>query len=504
VCNHAFHGKMISFCPVLGVEAMIFVEGNPQRRLAMGRIMGQTMVISKRISNRRYSKASNQTTSWKPRFRVVIDSEEKETTPKSRRASLRPVLAFAVVTGVFALGLVVGRSREAISQKPPENAAVDLGPFWETWNLAERNFVGNKDVDRQHLVQGAIKGLLDSLGDQGHTHYETQMEFDRYVQIMSGEGHGIGLRMRIAHRHPRVLEAIAGSPAQAAGIEVGDVITQIDGNETTGLPLNQVLALVRGGPADSVVHLSVQRGRSKSLEFNVRRAKENTAPVVWQMVPEKPVMHLAIRQFDKRTHGQVRNALQVARNMKVQGLIIDLRNCPGGLVDVVMAVTGEFLPDGVVAIEQNAQGKQIQHMVKPGGLAADLPLCVLVNKETSSAAEIMAGALKDRGRGPVIGTRTAGLGTLLHAYRMCDGSVVFLATAEWITPGGQQIWHQGISPTIEMKLPVESDALFPGAAAYLNGQGFTQHEDRQLAEALTILAPGSNVVAQVAGSAVIN
>jgi len=471
----------------------------------MGRMVKQVMTRSKRISPQRYSKVSHKTTLdfWKPRFRVMLDSGLKPIARKSRWACLRPVLAFAVVMGIFALGVMVGRSRDVISRKPPENSAVDLGPFWETWNLAEKNYVGRKDTDRQHLVQGAIKGLLDSLGDQGHTHYETQLEFDRYVQIMNGECHGVGMRLRIVSRQPRVLETMPGSPARAAGIQVGDVLSEIDGHDTTGLPLNQVLALLRGGPADSLVKLRIQRGGLEPLEYRLRRAKENMAPVVWQMIPEKPVMHLAIRQFDRRTHGLVRNALLDAGRMNVQGLILDLRNCPGGLVDQVMAVTSEFLEDGTIAIEQDADGKQIHHTAKAAGLGAKVPLCMLINEETSSAAEIMAGALKDHRRGPVIGTRSAGLGTLLHAYRMSDGSVVFLAIAEWITPGGQRIWHQGVAPTIEMQLPPDSNPVFPGAMSYLTTHTFTQVEDQQLARAVTILTPDSNLVAQGGGPAAI-
>jgi carboxyl-terminal processing protease len=402
---------------------------------------------------------------------------------------------------VFGAGVTVGRSREAISRTPPSDSAAALEPLWETWNLAEKHYVGRNGAERRHLVQGAIKGLLDSLGDRGHTHYETQEEFIRHAKVMNGEGHGIGVRLRLANHQLRVLETLPGSPARASGIQVGDLITQIDGTDTTGLPLNQTLALLRGGPVDVPVHLRVARIGSETLEFHVRRCMETMAPVVWQMIPDKPVMHLAIRQFDKKTHGLIRSALTDAHRMHVQGLILDLRNCPGGLVDEVMAVTSEFLADATIAIERDSEGKQTPHAVKPGGLATDLPLCVLVNDETSSAAEIMAGALKDHGRGTVIGTRTAGLGTMLHPYLMSDGSVVFLAIAEWLTPNGHQIWHQGITPTIEMQLPDDGNALLPGAMTYLDPQTFTKLEDRQLQRALTILSR-NHVVAQVEGSTV--
>jgi carboxyl-terminal processing protease len=388
---------------------------------------------------------------------------------------------------IFGAGVTVGRSREALARTPPEGSAATLEPFWETWNLAEKHYVGRNGLERQHLVQGAIKGLLDSLGDQGHTHHENQEEYDRFAKVLNGEGYGIGVRLRLAQGKPRVLETLNGSPARTAGIQVGDIITKINGKDTTGLPLPSVLAQLRGGQIDSQVRLRIQRVGSESLEFHVPCVKEIMAPVVWQMVPEKPVMHLAIRQFDKRTHGLVRTALADARQMHIQGLILDLRNCPGGLVDEAMAVTSEFLPDGAIVIERDAGAKHTPQAVKPGGMAAHLPLCVLVNSETSSAAEVMAGALKDRSRGPVIGTQTAGLGTKLRPFRMCDGSTVFLAIAEWITPNGHRIWHQGITPTIEMELPENVNALLPGAMAYLDPLTFFELEDQQLLKAITIL-----------------
>ena len=452
----------------------------------------------------RSSLSFRQGPTGQPRFRVTLVSKPEGSTASSKWSWIRPVLAFGLIAGVFVAGVKVGRSHEAMSRTPPENSAAALEPFWETWNLAEKHYVGRNDTGREHLVQGAIKGLLDSLGDQGHTHFETKEEFDRYVKVMNGEAHGIGVRLRVAQRQPRVLETIPGSPARNSGIQVGDVISEIDGSDTTGLPLNQVLAILRGGAADSVVHLHIQRAGSESLDYDIRRAKESMAPVVWQVVPHQPVMHLAIRQFDKRTHGLVRNALSDVRRMNVQGLVLDLRNCPGGLVDEVMAVTSEFLHDGIIAIERDADGKQTPHAVKPGNLGADLPLCVLINEETSSAAEIMAGALKDRGRGPVIGARTAGLGTMLHPYRLCDGSVDFLAIAEWLTPNGERIWQHGITPTIEMKLPAEVNALFPGALAYPDPRTFSHLNDRQLAHALKTLCPTPDLVAQVGTSAPIS
>jgi carboxyl-terminal processing protease len=410
-------------------------------------------------------------------------------------------LAFALILIVFGGGVLVGRSHDRfVSQAPPQNLGANFEPFWEAWNLVEKHYFGRTDIDRQQLTRGAIRGLLDSLGDLEHTHFQTKEEFAHYVKFMNGEAHGIGVRLKISNQQPRVLETLVGSPAREAGIQVGDVLTEIDGADCTGLSLGRVLALIRGGSADSLVHLRIRRaGEENLLDFQVHRAKENMAPVVWQMVPGKPVLHLSIRHFDKKTHAMVRSALHDAELQHAKGLILDLRNCPGGLVDETLAVTSEFLKDGNIVIEQNAQGKQTPVPVRPDGVATRLPLCVLVNDRTCSCAEVLAAAIKDHGRGPVIGTRTAGMGTMLHPFEMSDGSVVFLAVAEWLTPNGQRLWHQGVAPTFEVQLPEDVDALLPGAEKYLRSETFSKLKDRQLKKALGIFLQRQELVAQGAG-----
>jgi carboxyl-terminal processing protease len=399
---------------------------------------------------------------------------------------------------LFGSGVLVGRSQNKfVSRTPPENINASFEPFWETWNLVEQHYVGRNGIHRQQLTQGAIRGLLDSLGDLEHTHFQTKEEFEHYVRFMNGEAHGIGVRLKMSNRQPRVLETLAGSPARLVGIQVGDVITAIDGTNTTGLSLGRVLALLRGGSAGSSVQLSIRRaGQESLLEMRAPRAKENMASVVWQMVPNKSVLHLGIRHFDKTTHKMVRSAIHDAQLQHAKGVILDLRNCPGGLVEEALAVTSEFLKEGAIVIEQDTDGKQTPVKVRSGGMATDLPLCVLINERTCSCAEVMAAALKDHGRGPVIGTRSAGMGTLLHPFEMSDGSVLFLAIAEWLSPSGERLWHHGVAPTVDVPLPEDINALLPGAEHYLAPQAFSKLEDRQLSKALGMLSGEKQQIAR--------
>lgn len=434
----------------------------------------------------------------KSRFRMAPTTTSARPSASPRSSWLRPALAFTLVLILFGSGVIVGRSQiPQVPKTPPDNLAGTFEPFWETWNLAEKHYVGRNQIDRQQLTRGAIRGLLDSLGDREHTHFQTKEEFEHYVKFMNGDAHGIGVRLKISNHQPRVLETLVGSPARAAGIQVGDVLTQIDGADTTDLNLGRVLALIRGGSPDSLVRLRIRRaGQDNVIEMDVHRAKENMAPVVWQVIPNQSVMHLSIRHFDKKTHAMVCSALHDARLQHAKGLILDLRNCPGGLVDAAMAVTSEFLKSGTIVIEQDADGKGTPVPVRAGGMATDLPLCVLINDRTCSCAEVMAAALKDHGRGPVIGTRSAGMGTLLHPFQMSDGSVTFLAIAQWLSPSGQPLWHQGVAPTFEVSLPEDVNALLPGAEHYLQAETFAKFQDRQLSKALGFLSEKGPQLAQ--------
>jgi carboxyl-terminal processing protease len=433
----------------------------------------------------------------KSRFRLAPAPTLARQQVSPRSSSLRPILAFATVLVVFGGGVLVGRSQNLISRTPPDDLKGTFEPFWQTWNLVEKHYVGRTSTNRQQLTQGAIKGLLDSLGDLEHTHFQSKEEFEHYVKFMNGEAHGIGVRLKISNRQPRVIETLPSSPARAAGIQVGDVLTEIDGTDCTGLTLGRIHALIRGGSPDSTVHLRLRRaGQENLVDLRVHRAKENLSPVVWQMIPGKPVMHLSIRHFDKKTHSMVRTALHDAQLQHAKGMILDLRNCPGGLVNEALAVTSEFLKDGCIVIERDGEGKETPILVRPGGTATEIPVCVLVNDRTCSCAEVLAAALQDRGRGPVIGMRTAGMGTLLHPFEMSDRSVVFLAIAEWLTPSGKRLWHQGVTPNAEVQLPDDVDALLPGAEKYLHPETFVKLEDRQLRKALAIFGEQEERVAQ--------
>jgi carboxyl-terminal processing protease len=218
--------------------------------------------------------------------------------------------------------------------------------------------------------------------------------------------------------------------------------------------------------------------------------------VTWHRLPGTPVAHLAIRQFGEHTDEQLRQAIKEIRAAGLGSLIVDVRANPGGLKEQAVAVSSEFLSGGVVFIQQDARGRRREVPVRKGGVATDLPVCVLIDEGTASSAEIFSGALQDHGRGKLVGTRTFGTGTVLEPFELSDGSAVLLAVAEWLTPKGRRIWHQGIKPDVEVALPTGASILLPDEEEGLDAEGLAHSKDAQLLRAIEVLT-GRSVSANI-------
>ena len=321
------------------------------------------------------------------------------------RRRLRFVL---LLTMAFAAGVLVERSGRFFLpyDYPPPGLQKSFAPFWQTWHLVEKYYVDRKAVDPQHMTQGAITGLLASLGDFGHTTYLTHEELEQMKEGLEGHFDGIGARLGVRKRQPVVEYTFPGSPARTAGLRAGDVLLEVNGKSVAGLSTERIAALVRG-QAGSVVRLRVAReGVARPLDLDITRAKVDVPDVSWHLLPGVPIAHVAIGNFGEQAHAQLLTALNEARAQGAKGLILDVRDNPGGLKDQAVAVTSEFLTEGNVFIEQDAQGNRTPVPVLPGTHAPDIPIVLLIDEGTASSAEIFAGAIQDHHRGELVGTRT--------------------------------------------------------------------------------------------------
>ncbi len=391
---------------------------------------------------------------------------------------------FILLLAAFAVGVLLDRSGLLPGSPVPRG----LGrTFREAWYLVEKHYVDRSAVQPQRMTDGAIEGMLASLGDLGHTTYVTREELQELQQGLKGEMEGIGAHVTLRDHQPTIMDTVPNSPARAANLQPGDVILDVNGKSVANLPLQRVVEMVRG-PAGTEVRLRIQRkGQAKPLDVTIKRAKIDVPEVAWHRLPGLPIAHVAIHNFGNHADEQLKAAIKEATQQGASKLILDVRGNPGGLKDQAVAVTSEFLTSGNVFIMKNAQGQETPVPVKPGGVAPDIPVCVLIDEGTASSAEIFAGALQDHHRGKLVGTHTFGTGTVLEPFGLSDGSAVLLAVAEWLTPDGRSFWHKGIPPDVLVPLPPDATILLPEAEGNLDASALGSSTDKQLLKAIAIL-----------------
>lgn len=407
------------------------------------------------------------------------------------RTSLKIVGALFVLmlfTGTaFGAGLFIGgvNLSPCITRTAEQPQQFDV--FWEAWNLVQRNFVDRTALDPTRLTYGAIRGMVDALGDTGHSSYLTPEQREDRLTSIEGRFTGIGAQLGEEQGLPIIVAPFDGSPAQQAGIKPGDVIVAVNGEEVTGLTLTEIAQKVRG-PADSQVTLTLFRPEeNRSLEIVVTRGEITIPAVSWTMVPETQVALIRLSQFSAQAKDQMMDAVNSAKAAGATSLLVDVRNNPGGLLDQAIGVTSQFLTGGDVLLEEDADGNRTAYPVEAGGQATDLPLVVLVNPGTASSSEIFAGAIQDQQRGEIVGETTFGTGTVLQPYTLQDGSELLLGVKQWLTPDGRLIRNQGIQPDEVVELPLGADLLTPLIIREMSLDDIRASEDAQLQKALELL-----------------
>ena len=321
-----------------------------------------------------------------------------------------------------------------------------FAPFWQAWDIVHQEYV-TQPVDDTKLMQGAIGGMLNSLNDP-FSSYMDPADYQLSTTTLSGQFEGIGAMLEPAGNYLRVVSPFPGSPAEKAGLQPGDVIVQVDGQDVGSLGETQTIMRVRG-PAGTTVHLSILRGNSQTpLEFDIVRAKI-TVPSVESKMLDGNIAYVKLNDFGESTPAEMQTALTTLMAQKPAGLLLDLRGNPGGYVTTAIAVASQFIPDGVIMRERFSNGSERTEQATPGGLALNVPLVVLVDKGSASASEIVAGAIQDRLRGKVLGETSYGKGSEQHVELLQgNNGAVRITTAHWLTPNGRTIQGKGITPDV--------------------------------------------------------
>jgi carboxyl-terminal processing protease len=392
------------------------------------------------------------------------------------------------------IGIVVWSCQFALTPKGtiPAEAESDFRLMAEAWNTIQQNYVDRPAVKPRSMSYGAISGMVDSLGDTGHSRFLTPEGVKQEHDFAKGQLEGIGAEVRMKDKQLVIVAPMDGSPAQRAHLKPGDVILKVDGEDIRSLPVEQAVKRILGPPGTSV-NLTIHKvDTGHTLDVRLIRARILIHSVTWHRIPGTAVAHLRIATFSKGMSKDLESALSSLQEQHLSGVILDLRNNPGGLLDEAVATASQFLERGNVLIEKSAAGVMTPTPVKAGGMAIGVPMVALVNGGTASAAEIVAGALRDQRRAIIVGEKTFGTGTVLNMFSLSDGSALLLATQEWLTPSGHAIWHRGISPDEVVPLAPGVIPLIPQAEKGMTPAQLQASGDKQLLRALDILTQAAN------------
>jgi carboxyl-terminal processing protease len=406
----------------------------------------------------------------------------------------RAVIGLALVL-TFSVGIGVGRlalpaSGDASATAPtPTQGTTDFGLIREAWDTLHEKYVGADELDDKTLIYGAINGMTEAVGDTGHTSFLTPEERTARNNDLSGSYVGIGVRIDAAEDGlPLIIGVFSGSPAEKAGLTPGLEIVEVDGKQTTGHDLDEVAGWVRGESGSSV-SMTVRTGADGAPRtLSIVRADVAVVPVTWTLVPGTKTALIRLDQFSTGSSDAMKTALTAAREAGADRIVLDLRGNPGGYVGEAEVIASQFLKSGNVYIERDAAGKETPHPVRPGGIATDLPLVVLVDGNTASSSEIVSGALQDAHRGEIVGIKTFGTGTVLGEFVLSDGSALRVGTVEWLTPDGRRIWHEGIVPDVIVERPTDVAPLLPDDVRKLTATQAHGVADPQLARALQLVS----------------
>jgi carboxyl-terminal processing protease len=408
-----------------------------------------------------------------------------------RRRNIPPLLLLLVtlVLGISA-GMELDRrlvsadiafARAAPGDKP------DVGLLNEAWNKIDQFYVDRSAIKSQPLTYGAISGMVDALGDTGHSRFMTPQMVQAENNFTQGQFEGIGAEVQMKDDHVMIVAPMDNSPAQRAGLRPGDIIQKVNGQDVTGLSLEEVVGRVLG-PAGTTVTLTIldpKTGNTRDVALVRERIKLQN--VAWQRIPGSNVGHVRISAFSQGVTADLQKALAEIKRQGLTGVVLDLRNNPGGLLDEAIGTASQFLHQGNVLLVKDAQGKTTPMPAKPNGVAYDIPMVVLVNNGTASASEIVAGAIQDGQQARLVGETTFGTGTVLNQFPLSDGSALLLATEEWLTPKGRVIWHNGIAPDVVVALPANVTPLTPEAEKTMTPQQVNESGDAQLLKAIDLL-----------------
>lgn len=384
------------------------------------------------------------------------------------------LIVLLVVLGVKLGKVLTTQKQDSYRLDVTAGSAIDYDLVQKLQSLEQiiHRYYYKDDLTAEQLSDGIYKGLLDSLGDP-YSEYYTPEELADLIESTEGVYYGIGAYVSLDtdRNLPKISSVIEGTPAEEAGLRDNDILYKVDGTSTYGLSLNETVALIKGEEFTDVLLTIIRDG--KEMEVTVTRRKVETPTVKHEML-EDGMGFLQIVEFDDVTVSQFRDAMTDLRAQEMKGLILDLRANPGGSLDAVVDIAEMLLPEGMIVYTEDKYGNRREYTCD-GSQQLEMPLVVLIDMNSASASEILAGAIKDYGIGTLVGTTSFGKGIVQQILPFSDGSAIKVTVSSYYTPKGYNIHGIGIKPDVEI--------AFDGETYYSN----EEHYDNQLEKAKEVL-----------------
>jgi len=380
--------------------------------------------------------------------------EQQENNKKKKQK----IIIFIIV--VFFVGFILGRISFPLEEKETsfvnlikkiqtQEKSVDYNLFLDVLETIKNKYV-NQPVSERDLFYGALKGLVSGLKDPYSIFLEPDLA-DKFKTELSGTFEGIGAEISEKKGRIVIIAPLEGTPADRAGLKAGDEIYSIDNEDTTGMVVDEAVSKIRGKRGTSVKLLILRKGWEKPKEFVIVRDVIKIKTVSYE-VKKNGIVYLRLSYFNENTVSEFDNAIRKILSLSPKGLILDLRNNPGGYLYAAVEIAGRWLGDKVVVIEKGRDNKEIEHRASGEAKFSNLPTIILVNQGSASGSEILAGALQDYGVAKLLGEKTFGKGSVQELVEFKDGSMVKITVAHWLTPQKREIEEKGIEPDIKVEL----------------------------------------------------
>jgi len=371
----------------------------------------------------------------------------------SKKRKLNLVILVTLILISFGIGVWFGRFQIICDVCSPED--INFSLFWQAYNKLQEKFVDKDRIDKQEIIYGAISGMVKSLDDP-YTVFFPPQDTKRFVEDVKGVFEGVGMVIDIKKGQLQVVAPLEGTPAQKAGLLAGDKILKVDDDSTADITLKEAVNLIRGPRGTDVVLTIYREDWQESKEITVTRGVIEIPSLRWELLENDSIAYIELYQFSQKAGFDFRNTVLEILDTSAKKIIIDLRNNPGGYLEIAQNIAGWFLEKGeLVVVEEFGDGTKIEYKADGNPAFLDYEIAVLINKGSASGSEILAGALRDNRNIPLIGEKSFGKGSVQELVELRKGSSLKITVAKWLTPKGYLITEVGLEPDIEVKMTSE-------------------------------------------------